>query len=99
MKISVNAAIELVAALKTRAQDLKELRDRNTSDREETYSNAITKKTALFDPSVVDGRVMDINNAIRTISCAIKASNVVTLIDVDVDEKALMSAVPKREGV
>lgn len=95
-RLTVNSAIELTTTLRARLTDMIQLRDRNTSDTEESWGEKTTKKTVLFDPSVCDQRVVDIQNAIRNLSCAIKESNARTAIEVDVDEKALLSAIPKR---
>ena len=96
MTMSVNSAIELLTTLRARLEDVKGLRDRNIADTEESFSGHVTKKTVLFDPTVIDARVVDIQNAIRTVNSAVKESNVVTKITVDIDEKALLSALPKR---
>lgn len=96
MKLTINSAIELSNTLKTRLEDIKTLRDRNLNDTEESWSGKETKKICLFDPTVIDGRVVDMQNAIRLLSTSIKESNVKTTIEVDIDEKILLSAIPKR---
>lgn len=96
-KLTVNSAIELVSTLRARLEDVKQLRDRNICDTEEEYSGKVTKKTVLFDPTVIDERVVDIQNAIRNLNSAIKESNARTSLDVpSVDELKLLSAIQKR---
>jgi hypothetical protein len=96
-KLTVNSAIELVSTLRARLEDVKQLRDRNICDTEVDYSGKVTKKTVLFDPTVIDERVVDIQNAIRNLNSAIKESNARTSLDVpSVDELKLLSAIQKR---
>ena len=95
-KLTINSAIELSNTLKTRLEDIKNLRDRNISDVTERWGEKETVRTCLFDPTVIDERVVNMQNAIRLLNTSIKESNVKTTIEVDIDEKQLLSPVPKK---
>lgn len=95
-KLTVNSAIELVNTLRTRLEDMKNLRDRNISETEEIWGDKKTVRHVLFDPTVCDERVVDIQNAIRNLNAAVKESNAKTYLEVDVDEKKLLSAIQKK---
>ena len=97
MKKSINAAIELVNTLRARLEDTKSLRDRCLQDTEDHYDGRITKKMANFDPTVLDERVVLLQNAIREANTKIKESNVKTEIELDIDEAKLLAPIPKRE--
>ena len=95
-KLTINSAIELSNTLKTRLEDIKNLRDRNIADTTERWGDKETIKTCLFDPTTIDERVVNMQNAIRLLNTSIKESNVKTTIEVGIDEMQLLSAIPRK---
>lgn len=90
MKLSVNAAMVLQKALRGRLGELSSLR--TTCAAKETYYGEKNKVIEpLYDVKVLDGRCVAIENALLDMDTAIKGSNAITIIEVDVDKAALLS--------
>jgi hypothetical protein len=94
MESTVSTTLEKLRALKDRKKQLEELL-KETSTETAWRDMSQKQKSPLYDVVKVDEKITKINNAIFEISAAIKQSNAVTQISVDVDFADLMSPIAR----
>lgn len=91
---SINALLCRQKSLKQRKSELESIRQGTTTRTSYRLSNGDERTdTPLYDIKMVDKRIVGINNALLSIDEEIKASNAKTMLEVNIDFDALMSAV------
>ena len=94
MNVSISYLLSMQTALNQRRNQLKELRDSNTT-RTYRFMAADQKETTepTYDIKRVDKMLADINKALFKLDHKIKEANAKTTIEVDVDFDSLMSEI------
>lgn len=89
-QLTVGKALEMMKALKDRKKQLEELL-KETATETSWRDPAPREKTPKYDVVIVDQKLSDINNALFDLASTIKQVNAQTVMDFEVDFKALMS--------
>ena len=88
--MTINEGLALVKALKTRHQELQQLRGQNLNrTRYRTMGQPDQVEEPLYDPKKIDGRITDVAKELRQLDAAIKAANAKTNISFTHTESVL----------
>lgn len=89
--MTVSESLQLVKAIKQRANSLEKLRDQVSV--KETYYSATNKTSEpLYDVKEVDNKLVNLNQILFTLESAIKQSNAVTNLNVTVSTNDVFEA-------
>lgn len=92
---SINELLSMKVSLKTRSQQLNELK--NTCTQRTIYQQLGDRQGRIEEPTydikMVDKKIVDINNAMFHMDAAIKAKNAEVKIDIDIDYDKLASEI------
>lgn len=80
---TINEALQLVKATKQRIKSLEELRDK-VSTKERFYVSADKQVEPMYSVQAVDVKLTKLQELLFNLESAIKQSNAVTYIDIDV---------------
>lgn len=89
--MTVSESLQLVKAIKQRASSLEKLRDQVSV--KETYYSATNKiSEPLYDVKEVDNKLVSLNQILFTLESAIKQSNAVTNLSVNISTNDVFEA-------
>jgi len=92
--VSVNELLAMQKALKTRRDQLNELKNSGTSrSRYFDRSEQTRVDEPTYDIKVVDKKIVDINNALFRIDKTIKTSNSKTMVEINIEYEKLASEI------
>lgn len=85
---TINEALSLTKMIRQRISSLEQLRDKTSV--KETYFGTKDRVTEpQYDVKEVDKKITILQEMLYTIDVAIKQSNAVTAIDIDIDKKVV----------
>ena len=91
---TINALLCMQKALKTRREQLNEVKNSSTSRTRYFDSGDVTRQDEpTYDIKAVDKKIVNINNALWKIDQKIKESNAKTTIEIDIDYDSLASEI------
>jgi len=92
MKLTINKALSLQKAISSRVVDLMSLRS-EVSTTENFFGSKESVKEPQYDVKQVDKKIAVLKKMLFEIDSAIKESNAITSIDVDLDENQIFEPI------